>query len=462
MKKQKPALLKGTRDFAPEVMIKRNFILDQIKDTFRKYGFLPLETPSIERLDVLTGKYGEEGDQLIFKILNSGDFLDKIAEQELAEGYKKLIPKISKRALRYDLTVPFARFVSMNRGEINFPFKRFQIQPVWRGDRPQKGRYQEFYQCDADVVGTNSLLCEAEIILMIHEVFARLGIQNYDLKINNRKILSGLAEIMDEKDRQGDLFVALDKLDKIGLEQVIEELKNKGFSDQALAHLEPVLNPSEQGQLDYLKTAFQHSEVGQKGIQEIEEIMQLVSTYTGESNLTETHHLQLDLTLARGLTYYTGAIFEVKSTEVSIGSLVGGGRYDDLTGIFGLPDMSGVGFSFGIDRLYDVMDELGLFPEDAGLSTHVMFVNFDENAQNYILPLLHKFRQAGLNCEIYPEAAKLKKQMNYANAKQIPYVILVGSEEMQTNKLSLKNMESGEQQKLTYAEIITQLKEQLL
>lgn len=460
MKVQKPALLKGTRDFAPEIMVRRNFILDTIKKTFQKFGFMPLETPSIERLDVLTGKYGEEGDQLIFKILNSGDFLQKVQTEHIDEGYKKLTPKIAEKALRYDLTVPFARFVTMNRGTISFPFKRYQIQPVWRGDRPGKGRYREFYQCDADVVGTSSMICEAEIILMINEVLANLGVKDFGIKINNRKILAGLAEVVGAVNKETDLCVAIDKLDKIGEDKVMEELLSRGFSKESTDKIKPFLSLDIFGleRIAYLKEIFRDCEVGMKGVEEIEEVFEIVKNFAQNEGFIEDLHIDFDITLARGLSYYTGAIFEVKANGVQIGSISGGGRYDNLTEAFGMPDMSGVGFSFGVDRIYDVMEELGVFPEGADTTTKVMIVNFDKQAETYALPLLKKLRDSGVNSEIYPASVKLKKQMTYANAKKIPYVILLGENEMKTGKLTLKEMDTGNQEGLEIDEIVEKLK----
>lgn len=457
MKAQKPSLPKGTRDFPPEVMIRRNFILDHIRKTFQKFGFLPLETPSIEQLDVLTGKYGEEGDQLIFKILNSGDYLKDISPETLQEGYKKLTPKISEKALRYDLTVPFARFVTMNRGTLSFPFKRYQIQPVWRGDRPQKGRYREFYQCDADVVGTDSLICEAEIILMINEVMKNLGIKDFHIKFNNRKILTGIAETIGEKEKLSDLCVALDKLDKIGTEKVLEELVERGFSESSIQKVPDFLK--DDTSLESIKNLLKDSSEGQKGVQELENVLEYLRIFTSNtSDIQNKMHLYFDATLARGLSYYTGAIFEVKVQNSGIGSISGGGRYDNLTGAFGMPDMSGVGFSFGVDRIYDVMEALNLFPEDVMASTQVMFSNLDEKSEKYALPILADFRKVGISAEIYPNPSKLNKQMKYANSRNIPYVIIIGSEEMENGKLSLKDMKSGEQ--LSY--LTEEIKEKLL
>ncbi len=451
----KPGIPKGTRDFGPDKMVKRNYIFDTIRQTFQRYGFLPLETPAMENLSVLMGKYGEEGDQLLFKILNSGNFSEGLAEQDLQAGYKKLTSRIAEKGLRYDLTVPFARYVVMHRNDIVFPFKRYQIQPVWRADRPQKGRYREFYQCDADVVGTNSLLCEAEIVLMLHEVLQNLGISDFTLKINNRKVLTGLTEIAGAAGKEGELCVAIDKLDKIGRESVVQELKDRGFSDHSIERLNPVfeLKGNTEEMFSQLKTLLAASEIGLKGAAELEEVWQLVNAF----GLTD-ERMMLDITLARGLSYYTGAIFEVKVNNVQIGSISGGGRYDNLTGSFGLKDVSGVGISLGVDRIFDVMDELNLFPGTNRTTTQVMFTNFDAEAGLYALPLLRKVRGAGIHAEMYPDAGKLKKQLDYANQKNIPYVVLIGSEEMQTGKLTLKNMQSGEQQQHTSEELIALLR----
>lgn len=442
---QKPGIPKGTRDFGPQVMVKRTFILDAIKSIFKRYGFMPLETPSMENLSVLTGKYGDEGDQLIFKILNSGDYLSKTRPEDIAAGSKKLSTKISEKALRYDLTVPFARYVVMNRNDVAFPFKRYQIQPVWRADRPQKGRYREFYQCDADIVGTDSLICEADIILMINEVFDKLGINDFSIKINNRKILAGIAEYIDCEEKQSDLFVAIDKLDKMGLDKVLAELSEKGFSPTAIEKLSPLfsLEGSFEQKLSSIQELLADTASGAKGIEEINEIKSILGDY-GYSD-TDKLKLDYDITLARGLSYYTGAIFEVKVNNVSIGSVSGGGRYDDLTGVFGMPDISGVGFSFGVDRLYDVMEELNLFPTDNLTTTDLLIANFDAESQKYSLPLLTKLRGSGINSEIYPESTKLKKQMTYADRKNIPYVLLIGSNEIESGNLTLKTMGTGEQ-----------------
>lgn len=457
MSNTKVGIPKGTRDFGPAEMLKRTFILDTIKKVFQKFGFLPLETPSIERLDVLTGKYGEEGDQLIFKILNSGDYLKDIQQKDLDEGYKKMTPKISKKALRYDLTVPFARYVAMNRSNLSLPFKRYQIQPVWRGDRPQKGRYQEFYQCDADVVGTNSLLCEAEVVLMMQEVLGQLGIEDYTIKINNRKILSGLAEVIGTSFSAQSLFIALDKLDKIGLDKVLEELYERGFTSEQGEKLKGLIEKMDS--LDSLISEFEgKTEVGMTGIQELKEVWSLLSAFQAK-NQNFQEKLVFDLTLARGLTYYTGAIFEIKVNNVQIGSISGGGRYDDLTSNFGFPDVSGVGFSFGVDRIYDVMEALDIFPKGQQTTTQVMFTAFDEESLKYALPILQKFREEGIRSEIFPDyKKKLGKQFNYANAKGIPFVIVIGSEERQKNLLSIKDMEAGSQEQLSTKEVLAKLK----
>lgn len=456
MSNQKPTLPKGTRDFSPEVMVKRNFILETIRSVFQRFGYMPLETPAMENLSVLTGKYGDEGDQLLFKILNSGDFLVKTTDQDVSAGYRHLTSMISEKGLRYDLTVPFARFVVMNRNDLTFPFKRYQIQPVWRADRPQKGRYREFYQCDADVVGTDSLICEAEIVMMINKVFHKLKISEFAIKVNNRKILSGISEAIDCPGRESDLCVAIDKLDKIGSEKVFEELSEKGFTAASLQKLSPLLKLSgtNEEKLSAVKAFLQNSETGMAGIAEIEQVLDYVKAFG-----LENHHIDFDPTLARGLSYYTGAIFEVKVLNVQIGSVSGGGRYDNLTGAFGMPGVSGVGFSFGVDRLYDVMQELNLFPEGNLESTRVMLSNFDPESEKHALGILSKLRSAGINAEIFPEsAAKLKKQMNYADKKMIPYVIMIGPDEISSGELTLKEMKSGSQQKLTLDEIIQTLK----
>lgn len=452
---QKPTLPKGTRDFGPEQMRKRLFIFDTIRQTFQRFGFQPLETPSMENLSVLTGKYGEEGDQLLFKILNSGDFAAGLTDEDLQAGSKKLTPKIAEKGLRYDLTVPFARYVVMNRNSLALPFKRYQMQPVWRADRPQKGRYREFYQCDADVVGTDSLLCEAEIILMVHEVFRNLGVTDFTLKINNRKILAGIADVIGAPGQEGTLSVAIDKLDKIGKEKVLDELRERGFSDNSIANLDPMFNlagKTTSQVLSQLRAWLHSSETAIQGVSELEQTIQLVEQY-GLVDL----QVELDPTLARGLSYYTGAIFEVKANGVSIGSISGGGRYDNLTGAFGMPGLSGVGISFGVDRIYDVMDELTLFPASAGQGTQVLVVPFDTEARSVALPLLNRLRSAGVSAETYPDLAKIKKMLDYANAKAIPYVVLIGSEEVQTGMLTLKNMVTGEQEKVDVDMIVTRI-----
>ncbi|WP_031527975.1 histidine--tRNA ligase [Dyadobacter crusticola] len=449
----KPSLARGTRDFGPEQMVKRTFIFDTIRRSFQRYGFLPLETPAFENLSVLMGKYGEEGDQLLFKILNSGDFSGKLSDADWSAGYKPLTTKISEKGLRYDLTVPFARYVVMNRGTLAMPFKRYQIQPVWRADRPQKGRYREFYQCDADVVGTDSLLCEAEIVTLLHDILPALGIKDFVVKINNRKILTGIADKVGAHGMEGPLCVAIDKLDKIGQEKVVEELLERGFSEQSVTALEPIFALSnEKEPFAELRNWLADSEIGLKGIQELEEVWAMVKLLG-----LENPQIEFDVTLARGLSYYTGAIFEVKAKNVQIGSISGGGRYDNLTGTFGLPGISGVGISLGVDRIYDVMEELGLFPESQQTSTKVMISNFDEEAFKYGLTILPKLRNAGINAEIYPDSVKLKKQLDYADRKSIPFVILVGSDEMQSGLLTLKNMKSGEQQKLSLEDIIASI-----
>ncbi len=451
---EKVSLPKGTRDFGPAQMAKRQFIIDSIRKVFQKYGFQPLETPAMENLSTLTGKYGDEGDQLLFKVLNSGDFLKETNKQDLATGnWKQVTPTISEKGLRYDLTVPFARYVVMNRHEITFPFKRYQIQPVWRADRPQKGRYREFYQCDADVVGTDSLVCEAEIILMITDAFKALGIRDYSIKINHRAILSGLAEIIGAGENEGALFVAIDKLDKIGEEKVKEELRLRNFNDKNLSLLFEVLNfkGNTQQKIDFLNQKFALSEKGKKGVADFSEVLNLVKGFG-----TNEDHVEFDIALARGLSYYTGCIFEVKINNVGIGSVSGGGRYDNLTAVFDAKEKSsGVGFSFGIDRLYDAMEELNIFPKEARASSTVLIVHLDEVSFNYGLRIAQGFREKEIACEIYPDQAKIKKQMEYADKKKIPFVIVLGSEEVQTEILTLKKMETGDQVKLPLPEIVS-------
>ncbi len=451
---QKPGIPKGTRDFSPEEMAKRNYIFDTIKSVFKLYGFQQIETPAMENLSTLMGKYGDEGDKLLFKILNSGDFLQTANAEALAEKNSvKLINSISEKGLRYDLTVPFARYVVQHNGELTMPFKRYQIQPVWRADRPQKGRYREFYQCDADVVGSDSLLNEAELVQIVDEVFARFGV-NVTLKVNNRKILSGIAEIVGELDRLTDITVAIDKLDKIGLDNVNAELREKGVSAEAVEKLQPIilLSGSNEEKLATLKNVLVESETGLKGIEEIETILGLLSS----ANLRLT--LEIDLTLARGLNYYTGAIFEVKANNVEMGSISGGGRYDNLTGVFGLQGLSGVGISFGADRIYDVLNQLDLYPKETVNATKILFVCFGDAEIAYSMPLVKEVRNAGIPAEIYPTPAKMKKQLGYADSKNIKYVAIVGSDEMEQKKVTLKNMETGEQEMLAVSDIIERIK----
>ncbi|HQS50529.1 MAG TPA: histidine--tRNA ligase, partial [Daejeonella sp.] len=420
----KPSIPKGTRDFSASEMVKRNHIFNTISAVFKKYGYQEIQTPTMENLSTLTGKYGDEGDKLIFKVLNSGDFLSSVPTDKLeARNSQSLTSDISEKALRYDLTVPFARYVVMHRNEISFPFKRFQIQPVWRADRPQKGKYGEFYQCDADVVGSESLINEAEFVLIYHEALSKLGLKDFTVKINNRKILSGIAEIIGKPELIIDMTVAIDKLDKIGFEGVTKELIERGFTESDIEVLKPIisLSGSNEEKLNKLRTVLSTSETGLKGISEIETIFSYINQLIPHTSYLIP--LELDITLARGLNYYTGAIFEVKTNEVAMGSIGGGGRYDDLTGMFGLSDLTGVGISFGADRIYDVLEELKLFPESASESTRVLISNFDSAAENYALPLLQKLRNAGISAEIYPSSAKLKKQMSYADDKKIPFVI---------------------------------------
>ena len=453
------AIPKGTRDFSPSEMVKRNYIFEKIKTVFKKYGYQEIQTPTMENLDTLTGKYGDEGDKLIFKIINSGDFLKNVRNQKSEiEDFDtaSILPLISEKALRYDLTVPFARYVVMHQNDISFPFKRFQIQPVWRADRPQRGRYREFYQCDADVVGSESLLNEAEFILIYQEALTSLGLSDFTIKINNRKILSGIAEIIGKPELIIDMTIAIDKLDKIGLDGVIKELLERGFTISDVESLKPIilLQGSNSEKLNSLRTVLANSEIGLKGIEEIEAIFSYLKNLTTFNSQPTTHTLELDITLARGLNYYTGAIFEVKTNEVAMGSIGGGGRYDDLTGMFGLKNLTGVGISFGADRIYDVLEELSLFPENTNQTTLVLISNFDKEAELYALPLLQQIRNKGIAAELYPTSAKLKKQMSYANDKNIPFVILIGSDEINSGILSLKNMKTGGQQKYSIDEII--------
>lgn len=452
---QKPSIPKGTRDFTPVEMAKRNYIFDTIRDVFKLYGYLPIETPAMENLSTLMGKYGEEGDKLLFKILNSGDFLKGANKESLEAGESnKVQSSISEKGLRYDLTVPFARFVVQHRNEIVFPFKRYQIQPVWRADRPQKGRYREFYQCDVDVIGSNSLLNEAELLMIIENVYLRLGI-NIMVKLNNRKILAGIAQFIGEADRLVDITVAIDKLDKIGLENVNNELAERGLSQNAIDKLQPILHleGDNRQKLNSLKEILSSSIIGMLGIVEIEKVLN-ISEASGLSV-----DLELDLTLARGLNYYTGAIIEVKAVDVQMGSICGGGRYDDLTGIFGLPDVSGVGVSFGAERIYDLLTELDLFPLDTLSGTQVLLVNFGDGESIYCLKIINTIRKAGISAELYPDTTKMKKQMSYADDKKIPFVILMGDEEMRTGLLTLKEMQTGEQFKLSIDDCIEKIKE---
>ena len=450
----KPGIPKGTRDFSPVEMAKRNYIFNTIRDVFHLFGYQQIETPSMENLSTLMGKYGDEGDKLLFKIQNSGDYFNGITDEELlSRNAVKMASKICEKGLRYDLTVPFARYVVMHRDEISFPFKRYQIQPVWRADRPQKGRYREFYQCDADVVGSNSLLNEVELVQMIDRVFGKFGVR-VSIKINNRKILTGIAEIIGEADKIVDITVAIDKLDKIGLENVNAELASKGIPQEAIDKLQPIilLSGSNEEKLETLKTVLATSEAGLKGVEESEFILKTVSALGVKSEV------ELDLTLARGLNYYTGAIFEVKALDVQIGSISGGGRYDNLTGVFGMDGMSGVGISFGADRIFDVLNQLDLYPKEAVNGTELLFVNFGDKEAAYCLPILTKVREAGVRAEIYPDASKMKKQMGYANDKQIPFVAIVGENEMNEGKLTLKNMTTGEQSLVTPDELLAVVK----
>ena len=453
---QKPSIPKGTRDFGPQEMSRRNYIFNTIREVYSLYGFQQIETPAMENLSTLMGKYGEEGDKLLFKILNSGDFLRGISSDDLSAGATgHLAAQLCEKGLRYDLTVPFARYVVQHREELTLPFRRYQIQPVWRADRPQKGRYREFYQCDADVVGSDSLLCEVELMQIVDTVFQRFGI-NVCIKINNRKILSGIAEMIGEAEKIVDITVAIDKLDKIGLDAVNEELRQDGISEEAIAKLQPIINLSGTNaeKIATMRSVLADSEVGQKGIDEVEYVLSTLS----EEGMALHSQLELDLTLARGLNYYTGCIFEVKALDVEIGSITGGGRYDNLTGIFGMPGLSGVGISFGADRIYDVLNQFDLYPEAVTTATQVLFINFGQAETAYSLPILAKLRQQGIRCEIYPDSAKMKKQMQYANQKAVPFVIMTGETEMAAGKVMLKNMTTGEQQLLLPEEVIDALK----
>ncbi len=450
---QKPSIPKGTRDFGPIEMAKRNYIFNTIREVYALYGFQQIETPAMETLQTLMGKYGEEGDKLLFKVLNSGEFLSKTTDQELLErNALHLASRICEKGLRYDLTVPFARYVVMHRDELQLPFKRYQIQPVWRADRPQKGRYREFYQCDADVVGSDSLLNEVELMQIVDEVFSRFGIR-VQIKINNRKILSGIAEVIGAADKIVDITVAIDKLDKIGIDNVNQELRDNGLSEQQIQMLQPIisLSGSNDEKLTTIANVLKDSQTGLKGVDELRFILDTLKT-VGLKN-----EIQLDLTLARGLNYYTGAIFEVKALDVQIGSITGGGRYDNLTGIFGMPGLSGVGISFGADRIYDVLNQLDLYPKDSVTTTQLLFINFGEKETAYCLPIINKVRAKGIRVEIYPDASKMKKQMSYANAKQIPFVALAGENEMAEGKLTLKDMQTGEQLMVTVDELIDKI-----
>ena len=449
----KPGIPKGTRDVSPVEMAKRNYIFNTIKEVYALYGFQQIETPAMESLQTLMGKYGEEGDKLLFRVLNSGDYMSKLSDEELQERNSlRLSSRICEKGLRYDLTVPFARYVVMHREELQLPFKRYQIQPVWRADRPQKGRYREFYQCDADVVGSDSLLNEVELMQIVDTVFTRLGVR-VQIKINNRKILSGIAEVIGEPEKIVDITVAIDKLDKIGLKSVNAELRADGISDEAIEKLQPIIamSGSNDDKLKTMSDVLAGSEIGMKGVEETRFIL---DTLKG----TLDNEIEFDLTLARGLNYYTGAIFEVKALDYAIGSITGGGRYDNLTGIFGMPGLSGVGISFGADRIYDVLNGLDLYPKEAVNGTRLLFINFGEKETAYCLPVVKACRAAGINTEMYPDKAKMKKQMGYANAKAIPFVVLAGDNEMADNKVTLKNMETGEQKLVTTEELIAIVK----
>ena len=448
---QKPSIPKGTRDFGPVEMAKRNYIFNTIRSVYELYGFQQIETPAQETLQTLMGKYGEEGDKLLFKILNSGDYLSKIGDSELTErNTLRLASKICEKGLRYDLTVPFARYVVMHREELQLPFKRYQVQPVWRADRPQKGRYREFYQFDGDVVGSDSLLNEVELMQIVDTVFIRFGVR-VQIKINNRKILTGIAEVIGAADKIVDITVAIDKLDKIGIDNVNQELREDGLSEEQIEKLQPIimLEGTNEQKLETIAQVFASSETGLKGVEETKYILGFLTSLNNE--------IQLDLTLARGLSYYTGAIFEVKALDTPMGSISGGGRYDNLTGIFGMPGLSGVGISFGVDRIYDVLNALDLYPKDSLNTTQVLFINFGEQETAYCLPIINKVRENGIRAEIYPDATKMKKQMSYANAKQIPFVVLAGESEMAAQKVTLKNMETGEQMLVSQEELIAKL-----
>ena len=455
----KPSIPKGTRDFGPVEMAKRNYIFNTIRSVYELYGFQQIETPAQETLATLMGKYGEEGDKLLFKILNSGDYLNKIDDQELTErNTLRLASKICEKGLRYDLTVPFARYVVMHREELQLPFKRYQVQPVWRADRPQKGRYREFYQFDGDVVGSDSLLNEVELMQIVDTVFTRFGVR-VQIKINNRKILTGIAEVIGAADKIVDITVAIDKLDKIGIDNVNQELREDGLSEEQIQKLQPIimLEGTNEEKLNTIAEVLKDSETGLKGVEELRYILNTLGSVGSGSATALNNELQLDLTLARGLSYYTGAIFEVKALDTPMGSISGGGRYDNLTGIFGMPGLSGVGISFGVDRIYDVLNALDLYPKDSLQTTQVLFINFGEKETAYCLPIINKVRVQGIRAEIYPDSTKMKKQMSYANAKQIPFVVLAGESEMEAGKVTLKNMETGDQQMLSPDELITKL-----
>ena len=454
MGNNKPSIPKGTRDFGPEEMAKRNYIFNTIREVYALYGFQQIETPAMETLHTLMGKYGDEGDRLLFKVLNSGDYFKGITDEELMErDTLHLQTKLCEKGLRYDLTVPFARYVVMHREELQLPFKRYQIQPVWRADRPQKGRYREFYQCDADVVGSESLLNEVELMQIVDTVFSRLGIR-VCIKINNRKILSGIAEVIGEADKIVDITVAIDKLEKIGLDNVNEELRKDGISEEAINKLQPIISLSgtNDEKLNVIRDVLKDSEIGLEGVKETQFILDTLKA-TGLNN-----KIELDLTLARGLNYYTGAIFEVKALDTPMGSITGGGRYDNLTGIFGMPGLSGVGISFGADRIYDVLNALNLYPEEAVSATQLLFINFGEKETAYCLPIAKAAREAGVRTEVYPDCAKMKKQMNYANAKHVAFVALAGENEIAQGKITLKNMLTGEQKLITPRELLNELK----
>lgn len=451
---QKPSIPKGTRDFGPVEMAKRNYIFNTIRDVYALYGFQQIETPAMETLQTLMGKYGEEGDKLLFKVLNSGDYMSNVSDEDIHQlGSLRLAAKLCEKGLRYDLTVPFARYVVQHREELQLPFKRYQIQPVWRADRPQKGRYREFYQCDADVVGSDSLLNEVELMQIVDTVFTKLGVR-VCIKINNRKILTGIAEVIGEAEKIVDITVAIDKLDKIGIDNVNEELRSNGISEEAIGKLQPIISLSgtNEEKLAVIAQVLAESETGLKGVEETRFILDTLKQ-VGLNN-----EIELDLTLARGLNYYTGAIFEVKAMDTPMGSITGGGRYDNLTGIFGLPGLSGVGISFGADRIYDVLNALDLYPKEAINATQVLFINFGDTETAYCLPITTKARQAGIRTEIFPDKAKMKKQMSYANAKGIPYVALAGENEIKAGKITLKNMATGEQQMVTADELVETIK----